>query len=140
MRTITFIFAVLLVGLKAISAQSNDTEWKRTLKSDLIQYIAPGSYPPGETFGAGNLYILVPVKISKELESHPKEEMLSYLKELQDESPKDNLKTIILGDWILIISNGLQGSPTTVTSSHDSITEKLPYVGYSYPAFSQTHK
>jgi len=140
MRTITIIFAVLLVCLKASSAQSNDTEWKRTLKSDLNKYIAPGSYPPGENFGAGSLHYLVPLKISKELESHPKEEVLSYLKELQDEPPTDDLKSIILGEWIIIISNGLQGSPTILTSSHDSITEKLPYVGYSYPAFSQTHK
>jgi hypothetical protein len=137
MRAITIIFAVLLVGLKTTSAQSNDTEWKRALKSDVIKYFSPGSYPPGVQFDAGSLHIFVPVKISKELESHPKEEMVSYLRELQNEEPNNERRKELLGDWILIVSNGLRGSPTILTPGYDSIIKQFPYVRYSYSAFSQ---
>ena len=116
----------------ASSGLAEQTDWQATLRNELHQYSsAEGAMFHHRIVLHGQLHYTVPARTGKILEERKPEELLPYLSELRKNADQD--ENWMLDEWIEIVSKGLQGTPQTISFTHNSKTEEIAARGYCVP-------
>ena len=129
MRT-AFIITACLLAFSTVSA-ADASDWKATLAEELRRCSTEDSIAYLSGVMGMQMQFAVPAKAAAILESHPREELLPYLSELQ--KSVGSVEKDDVGFWILVVSKNLRGVPGTATYTLHSQTKEVSVFRYQYP-------